>query len=210
MSTSTVPPQVEPAGIVAEWFDRLFPADRRRALRLERGEDGATRLYDVLRASAGDQWGAPRLVAFGITVEDAGRVAAGLGLRYPSGAAGSTELYSDPPDSGGWTVVSDEGLAMFREDLLSEDEAREHVRRHPSNPAGKRQYAVPAEVARELGRSFRLIGERGDTATRIERRLATLAILDEAGVAPAEAAKLSAELRRESRAVGGAGWSVRA
>jgi ribosome-binding protein aMBF1 (putative translation factor) len=98
-----------------------------------------------------------------------------------------------------WTIVTDEGLAMFREDLMTETEAREHADRHPLTPSGKPQVAVPESVAREAGRRWRTIERTHELNKRAERRVALLSLLDEAGVAPTFAARLSASARRAAR-----------
>lgn len=85
-----------------------------------------------------------------------------------------------------WTVVAEDGLAMFREDLFSREEAQAYIAENPRTNSGRRQYAVPTSVARRLGEMWRAIGDRHDEAATIERELAVrveLGLLTEAGVA---------------------------
>lgn len=81
-----------------------------------------------------------------------------------------------------WSIVTDEGLLMWRADLFTRDEARAHVAANPTTASGEPQYAVPASVAR---RSMELYVSLGDEYTRrlaTARRSALCELLDEAGV----------------------------
>ena len=62
-----------------------------------------------------------------------------------------------------WTIVTDEGLNLWREDLMTRDEALQHIAEHPFTANGKTQYAVPARVARtsaQLHREYAAAAER--------------------------------------------------
>lgn len=71
-----------------------------------------------------------------------------------------------------WTIVTAEGLMMFRDDLMTREEAEAYIAVEPRTRAGKRQFAVPTSVARRLGETYRAIGARHEEAARVERELA--------------------------------------
>lgn len=81
-----------------------------------------------------------------------------------------------------WTIVAEDGLAMFREDLLTEAEARAYAAANPRTPNGTPQVAVPESVAREAGRRWTTIHETHEAAKRAERRLALASIREAHGV----------------------------
>jgi len=81
------------------------------------------------------------------------------------------------PEPERWTIITDEGLTLFREDLLTAAEARAYVLANPRTQAGVPQHAVSESVAREAMRRWREVGERHDVGKARERRLHTAALV---------------------------------
>jgi hypothetical protein len=80
-----------------------------------------------------------------------------------------------------WSIVTDEGAPMFREDLFTDEtEAYEYLRLCPLTASGKRQYVASTEVIEALKIRTREIRAEYEAALRAALVAATQEALLEA------------------------------
>ena len=58
-----------------------------------------------------------------------------------------------------WTVMTEEGLTLFAEDIFTEEEARAFVAENPETMNGKKRIAVPESVGRKAMADYIRLGE---------------------------------------------------